>query len=313
MPKRYSEDHAFLRPYTSALLKEELLTVVPPNDSVSRAGAENYFQAFVDLVNSDPFGVARLPAHQREWVPLHVDKLGAGLGRYLREKELAKDDHWEEESSWVQVERHTADLLMAFLASLVGKDPDVAMDPITDSERSMAAFTTLPEQERQINTELDPIRYALLENVLPGPAGTINVPKLAAFKADHQQLLKPFRNRVEKEVFDCAQIADMRFRAEGEKRAQSRLLEELCEIEARMNERKLGPLVRGSLGVVAPALGLADALIGGGSLMAILGTSLGVAGAADSAFRGARRRDILQGPLAYAALARRDFASTGAG
>jgi hypothetical protein len=71
------------------------------------------------------------------------------------------------------------------------------MDPITDSEASMAAFTTLPEKDRSIETELEPIRYALVENILPGPTGDIDVPKLAKFKAEHRQLLVPFRQRVE--------------------------------------------------------------------------------------------------------------------
>jgi hypothetical protein len=201
---------------------------------------------------------------------------------------------------------------MAFLASIVGKDPNVAMDPITDSKRSMAAFTTLPEWQRSAGTELGPIRSALLKNILPGPVRVLDVPRLADFKADNHELLTTFRSHVEKEVFDCAQTPDSRFRAAREELAQDRLIEGCREVEARMNERRLGPLVRGTLGVVAPALGLADTIIGGGSLMAALGGGLGMIGAADAAFRGVRRREILQGPLAYAALAQQQFASVGA-
>jgi len=163
MPAQYSEDHAFLQPYTSALVREGLLTVVPPDESVWRSGATNYFDAFLALVDSDPFGVRQEPANEREWASVHVDKTGLGLAMALEDRGLAERYQGAEYAAWVQVEHHTADLLMAFLASIVGKDPNVVMDPITDSEASMAAFTTLPEQDRQINAELEPIRSALLD------------------------------------------------------------------------------------------------------------------------------------------------------
>lgn len=121
----------------------------------------------MELVDSDPFGVRDSASH--EWVSLHVDKTGVGLAMELARRELAKDSGDEEYAAWFQVEKHTADLLMAFLAWIVGKDPDVAMDPVTDSEAAMTAFTALPTKTRQLTGEVEPIRYALLEGVLPGP------------------------------------------------------------------------------------------------------------------------------------------------
>jgi hypothetical protein len=71
-----------------------------------------------------------------------------------------------------------------------------------------------------------------------------------------------------------------------------------------MSKQKLGPLVRGSVGVAAAALTVADAILTGGSVTLLAAGALGLAGATDSAFLGLRRRDILSNPLAYAALAR---------
>jgi hypothetical protein len=69
-----------------------------------------------------------------------------------------------------------------------------------------------------------------------------------------------------------------------------------------MTKRRIGPIVRGAIGVASAALGLIDALMGG-SLILIAGGALGVAGATDTAFQGTRRSEILTGPLTYAALA----------
>jgi hypothetical protein len=314
MPEQYSDDRGFLGPYTSALREKGLLTVVPPSESVWKSGANNYLTAFLELVDSDPFGVRRAPAAQREWVNVHVDKTGVELAGLLQERELAKGYEGDEFAvggylaAWVVVERRTAELLMAFLASIVGNDPDVAMDPITDSEAAMAAFTTLPEKYRELTPEIEPIRYALLEDILPGPSREIDVPKLAEFKAEYQQLLIRFRNRVERETIDCAQITDPRFRAKQAELARKTLADEVREIEQRMSQRKLGPISRGAIAIAAPAVALVDLVLTGGSLLAVTAGALGLGGATDSAYRGTRRKDILKNPLAYAAVARRDLA-----
>ena len=308
MPAQYSEDHAFLQPYTSALVREGLLTVVPPDESVWRSGATNYFDAFLALVDSDPFGVRQEPANEREWASVHVDKTGLGLAMALEDRGLAERYQGAEYAAWVQVEHHTADLLMAFLASIVGKDPNVVMDPITDSEASMAAFTTLPEQDRQINAELEPIRSALLDDVLPGPTSEIDFGKLAKFKAKHRELLLSFRRCVEREAVGCAQIDDPRLRTRQVEIAHATLADQVREIEGRMSERRLGPVTRGTIGVVAASLTVADLVVTGGSTLALTSGGLGLASATDAAFQGTRRQDILKNPLAYAALAQRQFA-----
>jgi hypothetical protein len=307
LPQHYSRDHAFLRRYTSALLDEGLLTPIAPDASLWQSGAANYYEAFLDLVDVDPLGVERTPAAQRTWARVHLDKTGAGLAFALLERGLAKEPEGPEYAAWIDVERRTANLLMAFLASIVGKAEQVAMDPITDSEAAIAAFTTLPEEDRQIGTELEPIRYALLRDILPGPATGIEPARLAEFKADYHRLLTGFRNRVEQKAIDCAQVADRRLRDAMVERARRDLAAELDEIERRMSERQWPLAARGALGVAVAALGLADLAVTGGTALGLTGSSLGLAGSVDAAFQGRRRRDVLEHPLAYAALARREF------
>ena len=307
LPLYYSEDHTFLRPYTSALLREQLLTPVAPDESVWQSGANNYFEAFVGLVDRDPFGVRQLPPAERQWTRLHLDKTGLGLAYALQDLGLAKEPDGPEYAAWFDVERQTADLLMAFLASILGKDEAVAMDPITDSEAAIAAFTTLPEDDRQVGTELEPIRYALLEDILPGPAVGIEAARLSEFKAEYRQLLTGFRNRVEQKTIDCAQVADRRLRSEMVQLARRELAREVDEIERRMTERRWPLAARGGLSVAVAALGLADLVVTGGTVLGLAGGGLGLAGSVDAAFEGLRRRDILDHPLAYAALAQRQL------
>jgi hypothetical protein len=230
----------------------------------------------------------------------------------LRDRALAKDFEGQEWSAWVEVEVRTADLLMAFLASILGNDEQVAMDPITNSETALAAFTTLPEPSRPIGTELDPIRYALLRDILPGPAAGIEPELLAAFKHDHRDLLIRFRGRVEDKVTECAREDDPRLRDRVVESARRELADELREIESRMGERRWPLAARGALGVVVAAAGLSDLVITGGSLLAITSGGLGLAGAVDAAFQGRKREDLLERPLALAALARRDLAAAAA-
>ena len=307
LPVQYAEDHAFLRPYTSALLGEGLLVPIPPDASVWRSGVTDYFAAFLNLVDRDPLQVGGMPASQREWTRVHLDKTGLGLALALVDRDLAKEPTGPEYSTWIEVERRTADLLMAFLAAIVGKDEQVGMDPVTDSAAAIAAFTALPEEDRQIGTELEPIRYALLRDILPGPAAGIEPARLAEFKAEHEHLLIGFRNRVERKAIECAQVADHRLRAAMVDGARVDFASELDEIERRMNERRWPLAARGALGVAVVALGNADLATTGGSAYALMGSSLGLAGSVDAAFRGRRRRDVLEHPLAFAALARREL------
>jgi hypothetical protein len=179
------------------------------------------------------------------------------------------------------------------------------MDPITDSGAAIAAFTTLPEEDRAITTELEPIRYALLTEVLPGPAAGIEPARLAEFRAEHRELLTRFRHRVEREARKCAQATDPRLQKEMVDGARTDLAVEIEEIERRMGERTWPLGGRGALGVAAAALGLLDFAVSGGTLAGLASSSLWLAGSVDAAFQGKRRQDVFGNPLAYAALARR--------
>lgn len=313
LPAELAEDHAFLRPYTSALLKEKLLVSVAPEPSFWWGEAHDHVSAFLNLLDPDgrdPLGIREVPTTQRAWVRVHLTKIGDGLAERLQQCDLAKEPSTraQDGSRWIDVEQRTANLLMAYLAVLVGKDKEVGMVPITDSETAISAFTTLPTQDRPIDTDLQPIRYALLRDILPGPAAGVEPARLAAFKHDHAELLTRFRIRVEKLVEDLAQVPDQRLQAKMVETVRSELNVELVEIERRMSERRWPMAVRGAIGIVIAALQVAAAAATGGTFTVAAG-SLGLVASVDDAFQGRRRPDVFKDPLAFAALSRRELGS----
>ena len=181
------------------------------------------------------------------------------------------------------------------------------MDPITDSPAAIDAFKPLPEHDRLLDTKRHSIRFELLRDILPAPAGGIEPARLAEFKEDHKELLTNFRRRIEAEAIHCAGQSDDRDRADLMNAARDGLKQELAEIEERMKERKW-TVVWSAVGVVAAALTVADLAFTGGTL-ATAASTLGLVAAVDQAFRGQRRSAIFDRPLAFAAFARRELGS----
>ncbi|MDX6506324.1 MAG: hypothetical protein QOG06_968 [Gaiellaceae bacterium] len=304
MPERDEEDPGILDAYSRALVAEGLLEPVAPDATIWTAGATDYLQAFLELLDAHRLAGER----QAEWVRVHLDRTGTGLAHQLVARELARWLEGEESRGWFEVERRAATLLMAFLASIIGRSDDVRMDPITDRADAVAAFTTLPEADRPPATDLEPIRYALLTDILPGPEIALDPRRIVEFKADHAALLLRFRSAVENAVLECARFDDGRLRQAKLERTRLDLKEELEEIERRMRERGWPRIVRGAVGVAGAALGVADLALSGGTAAAFAASSLGLAGSVDSAFQGRRRKEIFRRPLAYAALAQQELA-----
>ena len=60
-------------------------------------------------------------------------KTGYGLASALIERGLAGPMWGQEWDAWFEVEKRTANLLMAFLTTILGQKQEQQMDPITDS------------------------------------------------------------------------------------------------------------------------------------------------------------------------------------
>ena len=168
VPVEYLDDPEFLRPYTSGLKDHGLLVAVTPDQSIWTVKAGKYHEAFLALVDSLAAEKRAAARDRSETVRMHVDKTGFGLAYDLTTRGLATHFSGPEFDGWFDVEKWTADLFMAFLATVLGQHREQPMDPITDSVDCLNAFTALPTRERTLEAQLAPIRT---EDPLRRPAG----------------------------------------------------------------------------------------------------------------------------------------------
>jgi hypothetical protein len=235
-----------------------------------------------------------------------VDKTGYGIAAALTERNLAGRAAGPEWDAWIDVEKRTGNLLMAYLAAILGRRRGREMDPITDSEECLAVFADLPKGAGGTTAPHESIRTVILADVLPAPTASIPPAELAKFKTDHHDSLVGFRTAVEQSVISAAAIDDVRLRAEKVKLTRQELEGQLEEITRRMQERRWRRIGLGTLGAVAAsAFALADAVVTHGTLTQASG-SLGLASAMYAAFGETRTpKELLGRPMAYAALAHR--------
>jgi hypothetical protein len=309
VPTEYLHDPQFLRPYTAGLRDYGLLKTVTPEVGVVWE-VPNYYESFLRLVDSLGLGKDHIALADRQTVRIHVDKIGHGLASALVERGLGTHLSGQEWDAWFEVEKHTGNLLMAYLAAILGQKQEQRMDPITDSADCLEAFTRLPLGDGVVESRLYPIRTEILAELLPAPKEPVLPGKLAEFKGRYRDLLTGFRTAVEERVISAAAIEDPELRARSVDLMKRELKGQLEEITRRMQEHSWHRIGFGTLlAVVAGGVGLAGAAVTGGTL-AIGGTSLGLVSAVYDAFRGARRPgDLLARPMAYAALAHRELGS----
>ena len=312
VPAEYLDDPGFLRPYTSELIDCRLLRAIPPDSVIWKSGARNYSQAFLELVDRHPRLVNGVPLSERPTTRIHTDKTGTGLAFALEQRGLARRLAGPEHATWFEVEKQTAELLMAYLASIVARSEEHDTDPITDRPECLAAFEHVRGHDGAaggVVNETDPVRTHILRGILPAPAETVSVQDLADFKARHGAALVAFRRTIEQRVLAVAAIDDTRFRARQIDLVTEELQAEVREIGERMRERRWRRIGLGTIGaVVGAGFALADAALNNGSL-AITGGSISLVSAVWGAFCGARTpEDLLRRPLAYAAFAERDLA-----
>ena len=273
---------------------------------------------FLEFVETDPLITARArgelgsaPATRGgaaagTVMKIHGGKLGHDVESALIDRGLARPGT---DGSWIEVEARTGSAYMAFLAAGLGSLEEVEMDPITDGVRNLAPFADTESADDPIALS-NALAMRVLEGVLPGPAESVPVAELVAFKEAHGALLAGFRSRLESHLLDIAAISDEPLRERKLLILTEELQAELDEVEVRMNDRRWPRIVFGTLcGVLGAAIPVGAALATGAIPAAAAGAP-GLASAvyaARQAMRGGE--DFENAPLAYAALARKRLAT----
>ena len=304
-------DPEILGTSTHLLIEEKLLEVVTPDNSLwAPSGPRGYRSAFLELIDRSPWLPRGAPAPERPRTKVYLDKTGHGLADDLVDRDLAHYVEGPEYAVWFSVEKQTAELLMAFLALILARSGPEPMVPITDRRPSLDALKNVrfeSQGQENVLVDTDAIRTCLLRGVLPAPSA-IRAAEIATFKSKHQKELSVMRVAVEQEVLKAALIDDLTYRERSLELSVTKLRQQTDEVRARMKESGWRDIsVSNVVGAVGATVALADALVTGG-VLTLAAASIGLLGASWGAYEGTRsKEDWLNRPMAYAAVAQRDF------
>lgn len=273
--------------FTAGLVDTGLVTVYPPSFHIF--DIPRFFDAFLELVDSPESGLLARRGAPDGYADLHLEKLGPLSGGLL-ERGLALAP---ETAPWQPVERRTAEVFMAYLASCMGSLEEIDATPVTDNPDSLKAMGgAAPNVAAEYRKA--PQRTVFLEALLPAPSRITDIARLARFKEEHGPELARFRTRIERAVRSVASVEDATLRDEARNDQLLDLLRERLEAEE---------LLRGSW----PDLSFANVsgLIGGAGTAAVADSRLGVlfavlglAPVVASAF-GNRHAGFADHPMAY--------------
>jgi hypothetical protein len=255
----YREDAERLGPYTTGLIEADLVRPIIP--AAYTYQIPHFGDAFLELIDSNEAITSRRgqSLQPSNLFRIHAEKLGE-ITDGVERRGLARQGAYP----WFEVERTTADLFMAYLASVLGKVEQVAMDPITDNESALVNFTDSPDRDIGANALLQRLRLSVLDSILPAPDHDLEPSEIAAFKERHGSELRRFRMEVEGALLEAATLSDDTLRSRSLRLFQDNAKDQVDELVARMNERNWGRLIFGSLaGLVAAAIPAASALATG--------------------------------------------------
>lgn len=302
VPMHILENPGLLDGTTQQLLTEGLIEPVIPGQFIG--GKREFDDCFINWVEKR--GWARPGERLGRSSPpvrIHAEKLG-GIPDYLVERGLATRLKWP----WYEMDVQLANAFMAYLAAVLGGEPEINATPITDRLSASVSLGNLPSAR----TRLEGIHHAkaratLLRSVLPVPAGPMDITKLVRFKEMHGHLLPALRAQVESHCSSIAVIPTSEQRALATDKFIRDCQDQINEILAAMRPT-FSKVVLGSLTPLFGA-GLALQSTDQGNSIAYAGAGLSLVGAAYQALAGIHgpRSAAEAKPLAYFAYAQRDF------
>lgn len=302
VPSEYIHHPASLGTYMRELVQAELVRQVLPSNYIYGNGIPMFTEAFLELIDQNQVIAERrhVALERQETFRIHIEKFGDELAYQLCNRSLAQ----QSEYPWYEVEKITADLFMAYLASVLGKLENLQMDPITDRAESLSVFSKSPENILNSTALVDQLRMGVIEGILPAPAGGVAAGELARFKSRYINLLSQLRRRIESSLLEISFISNIETRNKRVRLLKGELEKEISELRARMHERKWPRIVFGTLcGLLAAAIPGARA-VATGDVTSALKALPGLVTAIYTAFSGTTNQgEILRSPLAYAALA----------
>lgn len=278
------------------LIDEGLVNPIVPKDYVEHG---HFTQGFIDFLDSQ-YGSPRGPMKRIEKSGIHYEKLPSDLLEELIARGLASRG----DGIWCDVESHTADQYMTYLAGFLGRQ--INARPITDNLNDFGSLN--PDYNLNYNrfdSEIEQMRGTILLDVLPMPGG-INAEEISNFKKDHKKELTRFRDEIELFLPDLANTSNLSVREKKLSQFKTRMNHRINELSEDMKSRGWTNITTEKLFIYLPVLaGLLAATMAGGPV----GIAAGALGFIGTAYSDHMRRDDLlrNNDFAYAYLAKERF------
>jgi hypothetical protein len=299
VPLDYLERPGQMSDFMRELLTEGLVEPVTPGRYIHRI--TQFDENFIQLVEHRLQRRGRRDRPTGPMSRIHAEKLGE-VPSFLVNAGLARQVDW----NWYNVESATANLFMAYLAACLGAIPEVDATPVTNQVAFARFLQPGLWQMSRYPVRRQEIRDVVLDNLLPVPAGPVDVATLLRFKRRHGGRLQRFRMIVETHCSRVATLRDAADRSDANSAFLQDCEQSIAEIRESM-QRTFGPVIFGSLAPLFGA-GLTVQATDSGNAIAYAGSALTLAGAAYSAIASIQgSRTIRDRPLAYIAHARQTF------
>ena len=313
-----------LKDFTKQLLSAGLVSRLNPEGHVNNEFCDDFLR-FIDA-DRECLAARRGAFSTGKSFKVHFSRLGGDLAKALAQRHLADPEVSGTTglSGWVSVEKRTARLFMAFLAISLSRaksddDRGVSYEPVTEDPSYLVVFApVLPELQRGSETKMFHssrvprqealIRSTLLKRALPGPVGDdLTVSDLVRFRErhDNHERLRQFRRFIEDRLRAVCAEKDRYVQDQMLRLLQKDIDEEIGAISERLSRRwrnvaaALWSVIPSGAGtaVAAATHDPVEAVAQGSLFVQALGRAPGVA----------RGGELLRSPLAFAALAQKEF------
>lgn len=208
VPYEFIEVPEKLDEHTRSLVQECLVKQVLPQEHIYNIPSfRDSFLKYINSLKNKVIKRRRMSFRKVQNSKIHIEKMD-GLEYELKDIGLAKEGDYP----WWFIEENTAWEFMAYLAATLGKLPDLQLDPISDDIRHLQNFLYSSRSEKLAHKKISNLRLEILEDIFPSPQKPLKAFEISIFKEKHGDKLKAFRNRVEKEIIDIADVENKELR-----------------------------------------------------------------------------------------------------
>jgi hypothetical protein len=285
-----------LGPNMNQLMDLQLVKPLRPREYINNR--YHFDEAFLEYINSpaNPIRDNQRELRQMHYVDVHIEKLPPSVIEELSRKGLVRRIR----DQWIELEAYTANQYMAYLASFLGRLPEINSTPITDNR---STFQSIDPIYLRAQANINAMRGVVLNDIFPSPEGLIAPESIVDFKSDHRNELERFRNRIETFLVHAASEPNDAIRSMQVDQFRRELSDEISVLKESMEQRNWGYISLGRFLAYAPGMA---GIIGGAIAAnppAIVGGILSLANAVYRDYMYINEaEDLMRNPMAYAML-----------